>query len=620
MADHHFQDDNYKSFKATLRESASAEEFLTAFREMMRALRAGMHVPDAEVGEIVTIARSKRFAEQVLPEVYGWAGSMFGNGRMEDAIIYFLESAEGYRKVNKHYAEALSYFEIALVHHRTENFEEAEEYYHKALDTASDSLDTRTMINCINGLALIRRHASDYLAAERQFRQALRIAEDHNDVAWIGILNGNIGSVHLRQEQWDSSLLYYKKNLSFVRNTQELENEIETYGHLGETMNGMKRYKTALMYLDSAMKVIETEKVQFSDFFNPLIYLHESYSKAYAGIGNYQCAYDHLEEFHKMSNERLLKNKGRSIKQLQLSYSFRQKQQEVDLLSEVNSINTKVIRQERFKQLAFIAVIVLLCVIIFIAIRTNQNKHRMNRVLTESNEELARLNNVKDKLFSVISHDLRGPLGNLQHLLSMISTGTLDQQQFSTISGRLGQQIKASGNALENLLFWAKAQLNETETARDTIALHTVVAQVLNDFKVSLDEKAVRAENLLTTDLLATVDRAQLEIVVRNIVGNAIKFSKPGGLIRVFGSRKSDQVAFSVEDHGIGMTEEQVSYFREGKHFTSPGTKMEKGTGIGLIIIREMIKQNHGKLDLESSPNKGTVITITLPAAEISRL
>jgi signal transduction histidine kinase len=609
---------SYQEYKQRLAEAPTGDAFLQAFRSMMTDIRNGLHIPDDEIAAIVAVARSKPFVEAILPEVYGWAGSMYGNGRMEEAIAYFLESAAGYQRLNKHFAEALSYFEIALVQHRAENFVEAEEHYLKALRTGGDSLTSRTRINCHNGIALIQRERKQYVQSEIDFRKALHVAYESRDTVWTAILLGNIGSLHLRMSRYDSSLYYYKKNLSLIKNTSELENEIETYGHLGETMIGMKKYRTALSYLDSAVQIIKDRKVVFSDFFNPMIYLNEFYAYAHEGLGNYDKAYTYLQQFHRLSSERLQKTKGRSLKQLQLSYSFRQKQNEVDLLNEINVANTRVIRQQRFTEVAFLGIIVLLTVIIILSIRINMQRRKLNLQLRSSNEELARLNNIKDKLFSVISHDLRGPLGNLQHLLTMLSTGDLSHDQFVSISGKLSNQIKTSGNALENLLHWAKSQLNEAETTKERVSMVDVSDRVIKSFSGELESKSIVVENLVSNTCAAFADTLQIEIVLRNLVGNAIKFSRPGGHIRLSAQCQDGRVNLSIQDHGVGMTPQQVESFHGGKNFTTPGTKSEKGTGIGLIIIREMITQNGGDIHVVSNPGSGTTFTISLPEAKQS--
>src|ERR1044071_7656607 len=126
---------------------------------------------DSDVTDIVGYAQAKSFADAVLPSVYGWGGSMYGDGRLHEAIVYFLESADLYAKQGEHKAGALCYFQIALVQHKAENYHEAQEFYKKALN-ASDSLDSRTVINCYNGLALVMREAGEFNAAEKDFRRA----------------------------------------------------------------------------------------------------------------------------------------------------------------------------------------------------------------------------------------------------------------------------------------------------------------------------------------------------------------------------------------------------------------------------------------------------------------
>lgn len=594
------------------------EDFERAFREMITAFKSGkLSFSNDEVMHILEIARQKPYAENLLPDVYGWAGTMFADGRMDEAIRYFMESADLYGKQNKKLAQALSCFQVALIQHKAENYEEAAEYYEKTLALAGDSLDHRTRINCYNGFALIRRHQKQYDAAIRDFRNAYRIAEKNSDTAWMGILAGNIGSIHARTEKYDSALYFYFRNLAFIRKTPEFENEIETYAHLGRIYVLRKNYAMGKIYLDSAVNIIRDRKIMFNDFFNPMDYINESYALLYASTGDYRRAFEYHKKFHQIAQDKQANVNGRSLRQLQSTYTFNQKQQELELLKKINEANLLVIRQQKYIGIAFAFIILLLGSLAFIGFRTGMHRKRVNQKLYTSNTELERLNTIKDKLFSVISHDLRGPVKNLSSVLALFREGHLSQEEFVQLSAKLGHQLEVSGNALENLLHWAKAQLSNHKTDPEKIVVADIAGKVAQQLKESIETKKLQFTNELEPQLVAWADKHQVEIILRNLVANAVKFTREGGAIKITGKGVDDHVEVSVEDSGIGMTAPAIqNLFQPGRHFTTSGTNQEKGTGIGLLITKEMVANNGGSIQVDSSRNRGTRFTFTLPLKE----
>jgi signal transduction histidine kinase len=284
------------------------------------------------------------------------------------------------------------------------------------------------------------------------------------------------------------------------------------------------------------------------------------------------------------------------------------------MLRKVNEANLLAIRQQKYTEWAFVSIIILLTALILITFRTGRQRKKMNMELFDNNAELERLNSVKDKLFSVISHDLRSPIANLKSVLHLLREGYLEKEEFEKISTKLSHQLETSGNALENLLQWAKAQLSDVKAKPEQIFLADVAHEVGRQFKEELEEKQILFQNLVDRNLSAWADKNQVEIILRNLVGNAIKFTQEGGFVKVDGKLSNSFIRISVEDNGIGMSETaQQNLFQPGKHFTTSGTRQEKGTGIGLLIAREMVINNRGKLLVDSLKDRGTTITFLLP-------
>ncbi len=593
----------------------NADEFNAVIHRLEKLSRAdSIELTDHDFKKVIEIAEKKPYTNTILPDVYRWVGLRYANGRMDEAIIYFLESTTLYEKQKKRLAEALSCFEIGLIHHKAKNFDQAKEFYNKALHLAKDSLDHRAVINCYNGIGLINRENGNYPEAITEFRKARQVAINSKDVSWIGILEGNIGSVHLLTGAYDSSLYYYKKNLMYIRKTREVENEIETYVNIGKVYIRKKEYKKALTYLDSSLYIIDKKKIKFTPLFNPLDDINESFAWVYAGMGDYQKAFTYYNEFHHLQEQEQQLLKGQSLSQLQSTYNFKQKQSELDLLQQINEANTTIISQQRYGQVALLGVILLLGGISFLVYRTSQQRKKLNEELGVANLELERMNHTKDKLFSVVSHDLRGPLLNLHAILQMRSAGHIKQEEFDVFSEKINQQLVASNHTLDNLLQWARAQLSDVKVRREMILISKKIDKVLLEFAEEARRKNITFNNSVSIGVTALVDRHQLQIILRNLIGNALKFSLDNGTITISGVRSDSFLEITVEDNGVGMSDEDKSkLFQPGQQFSREGTHQEKGTGIGLVITREMILANGGNIRVESEKGKGSKFIFTLP-------
>ncbi|MBS1682423.1 MAG: tetratricopeptide repeat-containing sensor histidine kinase [Bacteroidetes bacterium] len=572
-------------------------------------------IADEDYATFIEIVQSKPFAKKILPGVYRWIGLRYASERMGAAVQYFLESATLFAQQHKNLEQALCYLEVALFQHNVNNLNEAKEYYVKALALAKDSLDYRTIIICYNGTGLVHRESKQYDSARMDFSTGLAMAQAKSDLAWVGILEGNIGSILLLQKEYDSSLYYYQKNLADIKKTNEIENEVETYERIARTLIYKKKPNLALSYLDSCLQVIKEKKISPHEFFNPYDKIYESYAMAYEQVGNRDKAYEYFKKFHEVNEGKNIFQKAQGLLQLQSDYNFKQKQSEIDLLRKINETDAKVIVQQGYIQLAFIVIIALLAMVVLVLVYTGKQKKRVNDQLNKANEELDRLNQTKDKLISVVSHDLRSPLQNLSGMMTLINDGHITQHQFDEHLRKINQQMNATINALDSLLKWANAQLSNVKIHPELLLVRKKSELVVNELYNQALKKGITLTNKIPEDLMVVADGSQLEIILRNLVSNAIKFTKQHGTVAIQGIQREGRVEIRVEDNGVGIEAEYKNQlFKPGKKFSLPGTHQEKGTGIGLTITKEMVLANGGDIHVESEIGKGSSFIFTLAA------
>jgi len=240
------------------------------------------------------------------------------------------------------------------------------------------------------------------------------------------------------------------------------------------------------------------------------------------------------------------------------------------------------------------------------------------RSLETKNAELDSSNKAKERLFSVIAHDLRGPVGNLKTSLDMLGSGSLAADEFAGIVSDLAADIDKSYDCLENLLSWSATQLGGIRAKPEPQSLREAVDDAVRLSSAAMGRKQQTLANFVPEDATVLADHQQLHAITRNLLSNAVKFTGNGGRIELSAARTGDTWTFAVTDTGVGMPAEKAASLFSGRSKASAtfGTDAEKGLGLGLEICREFVALNNGKISAQSQPGKGTQIKISLLASD----
>ena len=238
--------------------------------------------------------------------------------------------------------------------------------------------------------------------------------------------------------------------------------------------------------------------------------------------------------------------------------------------------------------------------------------------LKRSEEELRKANDTKDKLFSVVSHDLRGPVGNLNHFLEELvdNPDLFSKEEAEEILKLLRISASSTFNLLENLLSWARSQVGEIKYKPEKINLNEIVFENISLLENNAKLKDIKLTSDIPKELNAKVDRNMILTVIRNLISNAIKFTNEGGKVNVAALENGKVVEVSIRDSGIGMDEKSLKkIFDPYAGHSTTGTKGEKGTGLGLNLCNDFVERNKGKIWVESQVGKGSKFIFTIPKA-----
>ncbi len=236
--------------------------------------------------------------------------------------------------------------------------------------------------------------------------------------------------------------------------------------------------------------------------------------------------------------------------------------------------------------------------------------------LRKINDELERLNRTKDKFFSIIAHDLRNPFHAIigfSELLTKEYHSMNDQQKIGLLE-LINVSSEGAFNLLENLLQWARTQTDKIKYSPENIDISEVINATLGLLSITAEKKHIKLVNDLQPKSMVYADKNMINTVIRNLVSNAVKFTKNGGEVRISATDKGGSLEIHVSDTGIGMNKESLGkLFRIDTYHSTTGTAGETGTGLGLIICREFVEKHGGKIKVESEEKKGSTFSFNLP-------
>ncbi|WP_200976827.1 histidine kinase N-terminal 7TM domain-containing protein [Echinicola sp. 20G] len=231
-------------------------------------------------------------------------------------------------------------------------------------------------------------------------------------------------------------------------------------------------------------------------------------------------------------------------------------------------------------------------------------------------KELGELNNTKDRLLSIISHDMRGPLNTLTQFLEMTDAGVITDEELKAMMPRFAENLKHVSGFLENLLVWAKGQLKGENIEKVDFDITIEIKAVLELFEASYENKGICVNFDQTKQVIVNADENMIKLVIRNLLSNAVKFCDSGDKIDIILDAKEDELIVSVKDTGVGIEKDNIPLIFSSEAFTTFGTQKEKGTGLGLMLTKDFVEKNGGEIHVESKLGEGTVFCFTVPLSK----
>lgn len=526
---------------------------------------------------------------------------------------------------NDHRAAVDAYGKVAFTYWNDNHYRMAIRYYEEALkaNMAIANENGEAMIH--SNLGMLYADVEDYAASLYHFDRTLAARRSFQDKNSIISAQVNRSVVLNRLGRFNESVAALEEASKLAKELSDVNLLASTYGMLSETYEKMENAEKSLYYFSLYRSLVKQEQNHEQE---RLIYDLET-ERLRTRLSEME---RQLKEQEADSIRRILNKVDKTNQQLYSTLSRSELEVQVlrkDSALRVLELSESHARNEQQRMrwmwgtLALTASLLVAGLITLLVVRNNRRAQRYNEILTErnatisrQNAELVSLNAVKDKLFSIISHDLRGPIATLRGSVGLIQSGALNAQQQAFILDSLNRELDYTLELIETLLHWAKSQMAGLQVNKEQCDVSDLIYQTIQVLKPVADRKKIEITNNITEPLWLAVDPEIVKLIFRNLISNAVKFTASGGKIDIKAQPATDEIVFSVTDTGIGMSAENAArLFNNETHFTTKGTQQEKGTGLGLLMCRDFVRLHQGRIWVESTQGQGSIFCVALPAS-----
>lgn len=528
-----------------------------------------------------------------------------------EALRYGLKALENFQLVGDELKSAYAMSVLGTIYEDLGEYDKAMENYNKALAIFEESGNAYLLINTINNIGEVHKHKREFNEAIDYYTQALEKSKEVGNEEGIAVELNNIGECYFALDHYALALDYYNQSFSILTKLNDKHKLAISNNNQAEAHLKLNNYSKAIsngekgIQLAKAVKSIEEEQRGYNIVYN-------SYSK----LGNYKAALNYHIKFEEIKDSLLNEQKNTELAKALAEQDAIQKEREIELLT--RNADLKEQQLDRQETLSYLLIAISLMLLVFAVVYYIRYKERraMNQKLLQSEKELKELNKTKDLFFSIIAHDLKGPFNSLLGITEMMAEDleTFTDEEIENLSREVNNNARNVYLLLDNLLEWSTTQLGKHAFDPVKFDLNEVVTQNINLYRKAASVKEINVNVDLENDAFVYGDKNMIDSVMRNLLNNAIKFTNRTGKVNVKTMKENGSIMLTVEDNGIGISQDELDkIFKLDNDVKKPGTDNEKGTGLGLILSKEFIEKNNGKIEVRSKEGKGTNFKVTLP-------
>ena len=613
-------------------------------------------------------ARSKQFAEAAAAlaeasdlktgkrRAYQHLGTLYTlSGDYSSALKYDNMALEMSLYLNDSLTMSDNYNGIANDYYDLGEYDEAYYYFTQAYRIGRQINDSLRMTIAMHNVGRVFKELRQYSKAMEHLLISQRLSKMIGDEDGLAYSLDEIGDVQLRKGEYDSALQTLQRSLTLTRarKIDVLEPRILT--KLATVYMNKKDYKAAMAYYDSTYRLhvktsnrfgiaevelgrgtVLTNQEKFDDAIATInrslgmarqsnarilaIKCYNQLSQIYERRGDHNTSLAYFKQFKQLEDSLFSHDMQEKLLRDQIRFETEAKDTQIAALNRAQDAKDDQLKKQEFIRNILVVVMALSVILLATVYRSGQRRRQINSLLlkhqqeTEKrSEELERLNQVKDKFFSIISHDLRSPINALSGLLDLLDKGAVTPDELPNHLHELKIRFNHTRTLLNNLLDWTLLQMDKLNLQAARVDLHKLVEENIQLLS-SVQTKQITLLNNVPPHALIYADSNTTNLVIRNLITNAIKFTNDGGKVEVGAEENEKTWTIYVMDNGVGMKNDVLKMlFDKTAPYTTRGTANEKGTGLGLILCKEFVEKNGGRIWVTSEEGKGSTFRFTLP-------
>ncbi len=529
----------------------------------------------------------------------------------------------------------------SIIEHRLGNPEKSINHLLKANIYYEKLNDSISLADTFNNLGNIYNTLKQFDYAKKYYKKSITIKRKHR-LKTLGSTLNNLALTHIQNKETDSAITILNEALIVNNKQKDNRNIAGSYSALGKIYLGQKKYRKAKEYFEASMYIggkveytsrlikskhtlafiaIKTGSLDEAEEFliearakcrelNSISELLRNYKYAAqldSARGNFLGAFEWQKKRHKLLKEESKEEKRKNVK---ITEQKLKKEQEQQRLLDKQLLNEQIAKEKLFRQKIFtyiaISAFIVALIFIFFIIKSRLERAKYIKQLNQSNQ-------VKNKLFSIISHDLKNEIHGLDNTLNLLRDNLISEKEFKEFLPLLSNSTHQTSILLTNLLNWSKSQMNKLKAQPEHIDFHNIIQKKFIFFQSKASLKGVKLVNNLAQGTRIYADEDMITIVTQNLIANAIKFCNQGDTVTIYKRDKGSLIEICFQDTGIGIPKESMDKLFSEETYTTAGTNNEVGTGLGLKICKEMINLNGGEITVTSTLGQGSIFCITLP-------
>ncbi|HLV15819.1 MAG TPA: ATP-binding protein [Xanthomarina sp.] len=519
-----------------------------------------------------------------------------------------------------------AYYCLAQTYYKTNNLAKASENYTKVLEIEKQINNQEGSVEVLMILADLHAQQKEHRKSIEYYERVLKQTTPDNDSIRSEILP-KLGGEYLQFNDYNKAFELLVEGLKLNRNSNNLQGILVSLNNLGNLNLHRKLLKTAenqLLEAKSIAENINNKNEQLKNY--GLLKTLDSTNNRFDRAFKWQ------REYHQLQNE-LAKTKAETklepettviIDNLGMS-SLIDNKIEAKLQAEATETQIKFDKLRLVFYALLVAVALLSTFLVLVYSKRNsrlkytreleeknQRIEIQNEAILEQSKHLENVNKVKDRLFSIVSHDLKDSLYSIKGFVDLLREGSLTKQEFKSLIPELSENANNATLLLFNLLNWSKSQMQSLEAHPTLFNLQDVFLDKVKLLELTLEKKGILLNDKTERDFVYA-DRSMVEIIIQNLLANAIKFSTKGDIITIANQVNNEKSLITISDTGVGISKENQQKLFKSSSFTTIGTKNEKGTGLGLTICKDLVELNLGKIWVNSNENIGTTFYVELP-------